>query len=169
MSTWLAFLIPFLPLFTGIRYLAHVLAVPPTKARLLCATPAGLDLYIQAMSVGTYRVQSPGFPKIIYWFDVAFPWLFWCCTWLFQCCIFLIVLYLFDCFGSVFSWLFCCCIFLLPSGSHVQKIKADIKHNSLALLFLLLNKKCIYNAHLSQLKLSSSWWNLVQAPLVQFG
>ena len=28
-----------------IRHLAHVLAVPPTKARLLCATPAGLDLY----------------------------------------------------------------------------------------------------------------------------
>ena len=59
---------PFLPLFTGIRHLAHVLIVPPTKARLLCATPAGLDLqYIQAMPVGTYRVQSPGFPKIVYW------------------------------------------------------------------------------------------------------
>ena len=38
---------PFLPLFTGIRHLAHVLTVPPTKARLLCATPAGVDLYIQ--------------------------------------------------------------------------------------------------------------------------
>ena len=38
---------PFLPLFTGIRHLAHVLSVPPTKAWLLCATPAGLDLYIQ--------------------------------------------------------------------------------------------------------------------------
>ena len=37
---------PFLPLFTGIRHLAHVLTVPPTKVRLLCATPAGLDLYI---------------------------------------------------------------------------------------------------------------------------
>ena len=34
-------------LFTGICHLAHVLAVPPTKACLLCATPAGLDLYIQ--------------------------------------------------------------------------------------------------------------------------
>ena len=33
---------PFLPFFTGIRHLAHVLTVPPTKARLLCATPAGL-------------------------------------------------------------------------------------------------------------------------------
>ena len=33
-------------LFTGIRYLLHVLTVPPTKACLLCATPAGLDLYI---------------------------------------------------------------------------------------------------------------------------
>ena len=32
---------PFLPLFTGIRHLAHVLTVPPTKACLLCATPAG--------------------------------------------------------------------------------------------------------------------------------
>ena len=43
-----------LPLFTGIRHLAHVLTVPPTKARLFCATPAGLDLYIQAIPVGTY-------------------------------------------------------------------------------------------------------------------
>ena len=58
----------FLPLFTGIRDLAHVLTVPPTKARLLCAAPAGMDLYIyiQAMPVGTYRMQSPGFPKIVY-------------------------------------------------------------------------------------------------------
>jgi len=55
-------------LFTGIRRLAHVLTVPPTKACLLCATPAGMDLYLQAMPVGTYRVQSPGFPKIVYWF-----------------------------------------------------------------------------------------------------
>ena len=55
---------PFLPLFTGIRHLAHVLTVPPTKACLLCATPAG---YIyRSMPVGTYRVQSPGFPKIVY-------------------------------------------------------------------------------------------------------
>ena len=38
---------PFLILFTGIRHLAHVLTVPPTKACLLCATPAGMDLYIQ--------------------------------------------------------------------------------------------------------------------------
>ena len=37
---------PFLPLFTGIRHLAHMLSVPPTKAWLLCATPAGLDLYL---------------------------------------------------------------------------------------------------------------------------
>ena len=34
-------------LFTGIRHLPHVLTVPPTKACLLCATPAGMDLYIQ--------------------------------------------------------------------------------------------------------------------------
>ena len=32
-------------LFTGIRHLPHVLTVPPTKACLLCATPAGMDLY----------------------------------------------------------------------------------------------------------------------------
>ena len=57
----------FLPLFTGIGHLAHVLTVPPTKACLLCATPAGLDRYLQAMPVGTYRVQSLGFPKIVYW------------------------------------------------------------------------------------------------------
>ena len=37
---------PLLPLFMGIRRLAHMLTVPPTKARLLCATPAGMDLYI---------------------------------------------------------------------------------------------------------------------------
>ena len=61
---------PFLPLFTSIRHLAHVLTVPPTKACLLCATPAGMDLYIQAMPVGTYRVQSPGFPKIVYYEDL---------------------------------------------------------------------------------------------------
>ena len=60
---------PFLPLFTGICHcLAHVFTVPPTKACLLYATPAGMDLYIiQAMPVGTYRVQSPGFPKIVYY------------------------------------------------------------------------------------------------------
>ena len=51
----------------GICHLAHVLTVPPTKTCILCATPAGLDLYIQAMPVGTYRVQSPGFPKIVYY------------------------------------------------------------------------------------------------------
>ena len=34
-------------LFTGIRHLPHVLTVPPTKACLLCATPAGMDLHIQ--------------------------------------------------------------------------------------------------------------------------
>ena len=28
---------------------------------------AGMDLDIQAMPVGTYRVQSPGFPKIVYY------------------------------------------------------------------------------------------------------
>ena len=38
---------PFLPLFTGLRHLAHVLTVPPTKACLLCATPAGMGLDIQ--------------------------------------------------------------------------------------------------------------------------
>ena len=57
---------PFLPLFTSIHHLAHVLTVPPTKAWLLCATPAGMDLHIQAMPVGTYWVQSPGFLKIVY-------------------------------------------------------------------------------------------------------
>ena len=31
-----------------------------------CAIPAGMDLYIQAMPVGIYRVQSPGFLKIVY-------------------------------------------------------------------------------------------------------
>ena len=50
----------------GVRHLAHMLTVPPTKAWLLCATPAGMDLYIQAMPVGAYWVQSPGFPKIVW-------------------------------------------------------------------------------------------------------
>ena len=31
----------------GIRHLAHVLTVPPTKACLPGATPAGMDLYVQ--------------------------------------------------------------------------------------------------------------------------
>ena len=34
-------------LFTGIRHLAHMLTVPPTKVCLLCTTPTGMDLYIQ--------------------------------------------------------------------------------------------------------------------------
>ena len=34
-------------LFTDIRHLPHVLTVPPTKACLLCATPARMDLYTQ--------------------------------------------------------------------------------------------------------------------------
>ena len=38
----------------------------PNKVQLLCVTPAGMDLYIQAMPVGTYWVQSPGFLKIVY-------------------------------------------------------------------------------------------------------
>ena len=59
---------PFLPLFTGIRHL--VLSVSPTKACLLCATPAGMDWYIQAMPLGIYRVQSPGFPKIVYYVNI---------------------------------------------------------------------------------------------------
>ena len=36
MSVWSAFLMPFLPLFTGIRHLPYVLLVPPTKVCLLC-------------------------------------------------------------------------------------------------------------------------------------
>ena len=43
-----------------------MLTVPPTKACLLYATPTSMDLYIQTMPVSTYRVQSPGFPKIVY-------------------------------------------------------------------------------------------------------
>ena len=38
---------PFLPLFMGIRHLAHLLSVPPAKACLLCATPTGMHLYMQ--------------------------------------------------------------------------------------------------------------------------
>ena len=56
---------------SGISDAFSAFTVPPTKARLLCATPAGLDLYVQAMPVGTYRVQSPGFPKIVYYRKVC--------------------------------------------------------------------------------------------------
>ena len=38
---------PFLPFVSGTRHLPDVLTVPPTKACLLCAAPAGMDLYIQ--------------------------------------------------------------------------------------------------------------------------
>ena len=57
----------------GICHLAHMLSVPPAKACLLCATPVGMDLYRQAMPVGTYRVQSPGFPKIVYCMPLSVP------------------------------------------------------------------------------------------------
>ena len=38
---------PFLPFVSGIRHLPDVFTVPPTKACLLCATPAGMDLSIK--------------------------------------------------------------------------------------------------------------------------
>ena len=56
----------------GTCHLFHVLTVPPKKACLLCTTPAGMDWYIQAMPVGTYQVQSPGFPKIVYWLGIRY-------------------------------------------------------------------------------------------------
>ena len=34
-------------MFTGNRHLPHVLTLPPSKACLLCATPAGMDLFAQ--------------------------------------------------------------------------------------------------------------------------
>jgi len=40
-------LLLFCLLFTDVRHLVHVLTVPPTKACLLCATSAGMDLSIQ--------------------------------------------------------------------------------------------------------------------------
>ena len=47
---------------------AFVYGYPSSCPRARC-TPnksAGMDLDIQAMPVGTYRVQSPGVPKIVY-------------------------------------------------------------------------------------------------------
>ena len=41
-------------LFMGICHLPHVLTVPPTKACLLCATPASMDLYIYRPSMDLY-------------------------------------------------------------------------------------------------------------------
>ena len=46
-SAWSTFLMPFLPFVYGYPSSPHVLTVPPTKACLLCATPADMDLYIQ--------------------------------------------------------------------------------------------------------------------------
>ena len=37
-------------------------------------------IYIQAMPVGTYRVQSPGFPKIVYWLQLRERVLLLCAT-----------------------------------------------------------------------------------------
>ena len=54
-SAWPAFLMPFLLFSLVSIHLLHGLTVPPTKVCLLCASPTG-----------TYWVQSPGFPKIIY-------------------------------------------------------------------------------------------------------
>ena len=50
-------------LFTGIRHLPHVLTVPPTKACLLCATPASMDLYIYIL-VHTQRLLLTAVPWI---------------------------------------------------------------------------------------------------------
>ena len=48
------------------HHLPHVLTVP-TKACLLCATPADMDLHIyRSMPEGSYRAQSLGFVKIVY-------------------------------------------------------------------------------------------------------
>ena len=53
---------PFLPWFTCIRHLAHVLSVPPNKSvTTLRYNRRHGPVYIQAMPVGTYRVQSLGF------------------------------------------------------------------------------------------------------------
>ena len=42
-----------------------MLTVPPTKACLLCAIPAGWTYIYRSMPEGSYRVHSPGFPKIV--------------------------------------------------------------------------------------------------------
>jgi len=60
-SAWPTFMMPFLPFYWYPSIFIKGSLVPPTKACLFHATPAG-----------TYQVQSPGFPKIVY------SWL--CCT-----------------------------------------------------------------------------------------
>ena len=50
-------------LFTGIRHLPHVLTVPPTKACLLCATPAGMDLCIQVHARRLLPSAVPWIPE----------------------------------------------------------------------------------------------------------
>ena len=58
------FLLLFFRLFTGIRHLAHVLTCPRAANKsvpTLRYTRRHGPVY-----TGTYRVQSPGFPKIVY-------------------------------------------------------------------------------------------------------
>ena len=58
-----AFLMPFLPYVDG-YHLPHMLTVPQQKrayCALLCA------VIYRSMSEGSYRVQSTGFPKIVYY------------------------------------------------------------------------------------------------------
>ena len=62
----------------SVNDLPHVLTVPPTKACLLCATPAGMDLIYRSMPEGSYRVQSPGFPKIVYFVSAVISVLYLC-------------------------------------------------------------------------------------------
>ena len=59
-SAWSAFL---MPLFMGSGHLPHI-TVPPTKACLLCATPARMDLYIKVHAWRHLPSAIPAFPKI---------------------------------------------------------------------------------------------------------
>ena len=53
-------------LFTGIRHLPHVLTVPEQKRAYSALHPQARTCIYWSMPEGSYRVQSPGFPKIVY-------------------------------------------------------------------------------------------------------
>ena len=69
-------------MFTGIRHLANVLTVPPTKACLLCGTPVGMDLYIQVHARRLLPSAVPWISEIVYYLiessaktmKVRIPW-----------------------------------------------------------------------------------------------
>ena len=57
-------------LFTGIRHLPHVLTVPEQKRAYSALHPQARTCIYSSMPVVTSRVQSLGFPKIVYYYGL---------------------------------------------------------------------------------------------------